>query len=933
VKFFRRFCLIILIYLFAFSVFPLNSHAITVTIPFNVEVAPNNAGSVAEYRIYGSYSEYDKVKTLKVYFRADTGFKSQSAPSGSVLVNNIPALGVKFRKVEDSSIEAILSLSQYINKGDKIEILFKKEAGIVNPTIPAVCYKVRVALVNYLGVEVEAVLSHTYRITSSVVQGVTATVDPAVKGMKAEYTVNFTTGVRGTLRNNDDIKVKFPEGTILPNFLHKTHILINGQQVSAVYRDTEDPYVICVFTPIDISANYPVTLVFEKEFGISNTVQAGSKTIMVSTKVEPDWVESAPFNIASPKVQNLSISLNSDIITMDSSIHIGFATSPIGSLIKGKSIYINFPDGFALPGSIDSSFVTVNGKNAEVEVAGRQIIIHTPENIGSNADVIIGISDEAHIANPASFGDYAIEVQTDSDSYTATAIVSITQSSVKNVVLDALYSGTGTKNEFNITFITGSAGGLTSGVDYIKVGFGNVFEFPENIHEGTIFINDIPVSNVSIDVYSVIATVPLDIEPNSEVKVKMPVDFGIRNPKEIGDYILKVSTSKETAESPSNALTIIVLPVVEFTVAPSGPDGENGFYKSKPSVQLSSSNGGEVYFKVDDGEFLSYGGQSIVITEGEHKIFAYAVDETGNKGDVYERNFKVDTTPPTVNFGHGSGNIYVNTTHAVLTGSVSEPCELKINSIIVAVADDLSFSHELDVTNNSPLAIYMKDLAGNSVSIMRTVYLDEEAPVITMLFPDKEQYSTADETVNIRLKLSEEGTVTVNSKEMDFDGSIFSITVNLYNGENNFYITAADAAGNKTTKNIRISRTNEIVITLQIGSGIAYVGSEAITLDTAPIIQNGRTLVPLRFIMETFGAAVDWNGDLKIITITQRMSTIQLQIGSSIAWIDGSNETLDTPPIIQNERTFVPVRFIAEALGATVDWDGATKTITITYTP
>jgi hypothetical protein len=741
VKFFRRFCLIILIYLFTFSVFPLNSRAITVVPPFSVEVAPNNAGSVGEYRIYGSYSDYDKVKTLKVYFRANTDFKSPSAPSGSVLVNNIPVVGVQFRKVDDSSIEAILSLSQTINTGDKIEILFKKEAGVVNPTIPAVCYKVRVVLVNHIGVEVEAVLSYKYRITSSAVQGVTVAVDPAVKGMKAEYTVNFTTGVRGNLKNSDDIKVKFPEGTILPTFLYKTHILINGREASSVYRDTEDTYVLRVFTPVDIPVNYPVTLVFEKEFGISNTAQTGSKTIMVSTKVEPDWVESAPFNIAPPGIQNLNINLGSDIITMDSSIHIDFVTSPVGSLIKGKNIYINFPNGFTLPGSIDSSFVTVNGKNAEAEVAGRQIIIHAPENIASNADVIIGISDEARIANPASFGDYVIEVHTDSDTYTVAATVSITQSSVQNVVLDALYSGTGTKNEFNITFATGTAGELMGGVDYIKVDFGNAFELPETISEGTVFINDIPVSNISLDVYSVIATVPagIGIGGNSEVKVRITADFGIKNPQEIGNYVLKVSTSKETAARESNALTIVLLPVVEFTVSPSNPDGENGFYKSKPNVQLSSSNGETVYFKEDGGEFLSYSGQSIVITEGEHKIFAYAVDETGNKGDVYERIFKVDTTPPTVNFGHGSGNVYVNTTHAVLTGSVSEPCLLTINSIIVAVADDLSFSHELDVTNNSPLAIYMKDLAGNSVSIMRTVYLDEEAPVITMLFPDKEQ--------------------------------------------------------------------------------------------------------------------------------------------------------------------------------------------------
>ena len=79
---------------------------------------------------------------------------------------------------------------------------------------------------------------------------------------------------------------------------------------------------------------------------------------------------------------------------------------------------------------------------------------------------------------------------------------------------------------------------------------------------------------------------------------------------------------------------------------------------------------------------------------------------------------------------------------------------------------------------------------------------------------------------------------------------------------------------------------------------------------------------------------MDWNGDLKVITIMHKTHTIQLQIGSSIALIDSSDvKTLDAPPIIQNGRTLVPLRFIMETFGATVDWEGETKTITITYTP
>ena len=60
---------------------------------------------------------------------------------------------------------------------------------------------------------------------------------------------------------------------------------------------------------------------------------------------------------------------------------------------------------------------------------------------------------------------------------------------------------------------------------------------------------------------------------------------------------------------------------------------------------------------------------------------------------------------------------------------------------------------------------------------------------------------------------------------------------------------------------------------------------------------------------------------------------IQLQINSKIVTVDGSVSKIDVPPIIKNNRTLVPLRFVSQAFGAKVEWDGATKTITLIYTP
>ena len=100
--------------------------------------------------------------------------------------------------------------------------------------------------------------------------------------------------------------------------------------------------------------------------------------------------------------------------------------------------------------------------------------------------------------------------------------------------------------------------------------------------------------------------------------------------------------------------------------------------------------------------------------------------------------------------------------------------------------------------------------------------------------------------------------------------------------------------------------------------------------DMKPYInQDNRTMVPIRFIAEELGAAVDWNQADKRVTI-EKDKKIQLVIGENKAAVDGKIVTFDTQAILQESRTMVPLRFISETLGVTVDWEAATRTVTIT---
>lgn len=99
--------------------------------------------------------------------------------------------------------------------------------------------------------------------------------------------------------------------------------------------------------------------------------------------------------------------------------------------------------------------------------------------------------------------------------------------------------------------------------------------------------------------------------------------------------------------------------------------------------------------------------------------------------------------------------------------------------------------------------------------------------------------------------------------------------------------------------------------------------------DVAPIIKNSRTMLPIRIVAENLGAYVGWNNDLRKVTIEKTGMIIEIFIDSAYAKVNGRTVILDSPAFIQNDRTYLPVRFIAENLGATVLWDDYSRDVVI----
>ena len=100
---------------------------------------------------------------------------------------------------------------------------------------------------------------------------------------------------------------------------------------------------------------------------------------------------------------------------------------------------------------------------------------------------------------------------------------------------------------------------------------------------------------------------------------------------------------------------------------------------------------------------------------------------------------------------------------------------------------------------------------------------------------------------------------------------------------------------------------------------------------TAPRIINGRTMVPIRAIVEKMGGVVDWEGEARRVTLERLDYSVIMHIDSREIIANGVAEEIDIAPFLSNERTFLPIRFVAETLGTEIEWIGSLQRVVIVY--
>ena len=239
------------------------------------------------------------------------------------------------------------------------------------------------------------------------------------------------------------------------------------------------------------------------------------------------------------------------------------------------------------------------------------------------------------------------------------------------------------------------------------------------------------------------------------------------------------------------------------------------------------------------------------------------------------------------------------------------------------------------------LVIVAVDGVGNRTERAITLVVDTRPPVLTIDPPSSVSTATFTLTGSVIDAVSGLASLTVNGESVVpfLDGS-FSMKLALVKGANDFVVEAADRAGNTTSQDFTVtyaspssSAPSSIYVVLTIGSADMDVNGMTRKMDAAPFIKDGRTLLPIRALIEALGGSVQWNASTKTATVTLGSRTVALTIGSKAALVNGTSVPLDVAPMIVKGRTFLPLRAVAENLGLDLAWEPVSQTISLTYWP
>lgn len=828
--------------------------------------------------------------------------------------------------------------------------------------------------------------------SASTITNVNVSVYPASPYVNAMYTISF---ISDTPQPNITIIIGGLQVSQAPSNQSISVITLNNSSVPLATCNTSggtggNMYATIIISSASIRSGSNV-ITIPTTANIFNP-SAGSYNIGLDAGSGP--VYSSYYQIGTSQISNLSVQVNPPLENSSAQYLINFTTSANGPLTANtNNIYVKFPLGTGMPSSVQGSYVTVNSipctGTLTVDVVNRTLTIPVPLNIYANSNVAVNISNQALIINPQSSGSYTLIAWTTSDSTNMTSnAYNISSSFVSSVTVSANPATVNSAADYTIQFTTSSGGALTANVDTISIGFPSESTVPSSgFQASNILVNNQPCSNVTASGNTLTITTPVSVGASSSVTVIISKAFGITNPVQQGNYEVQVNTSQDLSPIESESFSIsattlssvyvvatpsiinsIASYMIQFKTGSEGALAQGDFIKvvfpqgsfTPQTIQASaiSVNGSaassvssspsdlSITINLPQNFSLSGGGNAVVSISNSAGIknpstpsdsYYVSVATSAESTLVKSSNYSVYGAPTTTltvspDEPDGLNGYYVSKPQITLkTNDIPGVSILTYYRIDQGNETVYSAPFTLDEGTHT-VYYYSKTSAGLTETEKSMEFkVDLTPPSLTISSP-KEGEAIYQNPVQITGTTETGATLAINSQQVSVDSNgNFLFAFSATEGVNNITAIATDGAGN--AKNVKLSFTyiTRVVILLQVDNKTAYLNNSEISLDAAPFVYKGRVMVPLRFLSDSLHASVEWDQIFKIATVTLGSLRIRVQVGNNTADVGGNAVALDVPPVIVNSRVFVPIRFISENFGSSVDWDSKMQIVKIVY--
>jgi len=629
-------------------------------------------------------------------------------------------------------------------------------------------------------------------------------------------------------------------------------------------------------------------------------------------------------------------------------------TADKNGIKKDSLIYVFFPEEFLFPCSchkvIKPEEASVNGIPLEKAISFQYfphaVEISSPVDIAPLSPVVIRINKSVEIKTPITKGKYSVGVGFNIDGIPVySENVDVIFDGISNLKVNPSKPFTGHLCAYEMSFTLGKDAVINRG-DFVILQFPSGFQFPKDPDFSKVRINGKALQSkeqvlISNSLHLIKLTFLESFLSGSNIEIEFGEDFGIRNPIQPGDYAIRASASFDVSPVSSLPFEISFKPLVECTPVVQGELVKENLFKTYVRLSfLGYSNipydRMQIFYSISSKEQRLYDGNAIEFKDGSYKVGFFAQDTYGFKSADNVFEFKVDTTPPTIEFFnvHSGETVYSNLLR--IEGKVNEGVQLfSMNNEPVKLDNDLHFSVTVLLKPGSNISsFFAKDFAGNSTRVDLIVnYIEKKHFLNVSSKPDTT--FVIQNTVDLTIQTKIGSTVVIATKEsVDVyklkDTETFHIRIPLQYGSNKINVTSTDINGETLNKEISLFRAREL---LEIIPGVnsATLNGRKIKLSNLLIISNGRSFISLNDLKGIFG------GRIRIIEDKSRgfsflFDNVRFSFDSDgVMQANGESIMLqkNSLPFGKQGIWFLPLRLIFERANYNVIWNGEKKSIII----